>query len=159
MQVDAQHLSVSPESLGRKHEVSEKRVRNVLFVGAAAAILVIFSLAVCGICIDVLARTRPMQRMEPLGLILAPDLKPLARFPKPNLDVDDDHGEMLSLREGQEAKLGSYGWVDRSNGIVRIPIDRAMDLLLQRGLPTRTGAVSETDGSTLKLIQKIPEQP
>ena len=33
--------------------------------------------------------------------------------------------------------LNSYGWVDPKAGVVRIPIDRAMDLLLQKGLPVR----------------------
>ena len=33
--------------------------------------------------------------------------------------------------------LDSYGWVDKNAGIVRIPIDEAMKLTLQRGLPTR----------------------
>ena len=35
----------------------------------------------------------------------------------------------------RERGLGSYDWVDQKNGVVRIPIDRAMDLVAQRGLP------------------------
>ena len=34
--------------------------------------------------------------------------------------------------------LGSYGWVDKNAGVVRIPIDAAMKLTLERGLPART---------------------
>ncbi len=52
------------------------------------------------------------------------------------------------------AILGSYGWVDRAHGVVHIPIERAMELLVQRGLPTRaTGALSSTattEGQTTK---------
>jgi hypothetical protein len=33
--------------------------------------------------------------------------------------------------------LDNYGWVDKNAGIVRIPIDEAIRLTLQRGLPTR----------------------
>lgn len=44
---------------------------------------------------------------------------------------------LKQLRATENAVLTTYGWVDRDNGIVRIPIDRAMDLILQRGLPTR----------------------
>ncbi len=36
--------------------------------------------------------------------------------------------------------MHSYGWVDQPAGVVRIPIDRAMELLAQRGLPTRPQA-------------------
>ena len=35
----------------------------------------------------------------------------------------------------QDKILASYDWVDQKNGVVRIPIDKAMDLLAQRGLP------------------------
>ena len=35
------------------------------------------------------------------------------------------------------ANLHNYGWVDQKAGVVRIPIDRAMTLLLQKGLPAR----------------------
>src|SRR6266550_664752 len=41
------------------------------------------------------------------------------------------------IRMQEEQTLNSYGWVDQQNGVVRIPIDRAMQLLAQRGLPTR----------------------
>jgi len=47
-------------------------------------------------------------------------------------------GEALKeLRATEDAALTTYGWVDRQNGVVHIPIYKAMDLLLQRGLPTR----------------------
>lgn len=41
------------------------------------------------------------------------------------------------LRQGEAEKLDSYGWVDKEGGVARIPIDRAMDVVLQRGLPVR----------------------
>jgi hypothetical protein len=41
------------------------------------------------------------------------------------------------LRATEDAVLNTYGWVDRESGIVHIPIERAMELLLQRGLPAR----------------------
>jgi hypothetical protein len=50
--------------------------------------------------------------------------------------------ELGDYRKGQEELLHSYGWVDQKNGVVRIPIHRAMDLLLQRGLPVQTAPVS-----------------
>ena len=37
----------------------------------------------------------------------------------------------------EQQRLHTYGWIDQSAGVVHIPIERAMDLLLQRGLPTR----------------------
>lgn len=39
----------------------------------------------------------------------------------------------------EDAILGSYGWVKRETGVVRIPIDRAIEVLTQRGLPAAGG--------------------
>lgn len=39
------------------------------------------------------------------------------------------------LNAREDALLTSYGWIDRSAGTVRIPVDRAMDLIVHRGLP------------------------
>lgn len=46
--------------------------------------------------------------------------------------------DMQSYYQSQQNLLNTYGWVDKQNGIVRLPIDRAMQLLLQRGLPIRS---------------------
>lgn len=45
--------------------------------------------------------------------------------------------DLGKARAEEEAVLRSYGWVDRNSGIVHIPIERAMTLLLERGLPVR----------------------
>ncbi|HEU6448094.1 MAG TPA: hypothetical protein VFV23_06640 [Verrucomicrobiae bacterium] len=156
MSDNTKQLPVAKESLERKHEVSEKRVRNVLLVGAAAAFLTAFSLGISGVLMFHFAQLRPMQNMQHYGLILAPDLKPLHRFPGPDLSIDDDHDEQMNLHGSQNAQLNSYGWVDRSNGIVRIPIEHAMDLVLQRGLSATTN--SHEKETPLQLRQKIPEQ-
>jgi hypothetical protein len=44
---------------------------------------------------------------------------------------------MARLRAEHEAALRSYGWVDREAGVVRVPIDVAMKLVLEEGLPVR----------------------
>jgi hypothetical protein len=46
-------------------------------------------------------------------------------------------------RPPQADLLEGYGWVDREAGVVRLPIERAMELLLERGLPTRPEAEQE----------------
>ena len=45
--------------------------------------------------------------------------------------------ELDQLRAEEDAVLNTYGWVDRKSGTVRIPIDRAMELQLQRGFAVR----------------------
>ena len=67
---------------------------------------------------------------------------PLARSqedrvpPEPRLQTNPRQ-DLIDLRAKEDEWLGSYGWVDRNAGIVRIPIDAAMKLTLERGLPAR----------------------
>jgi len=60
--------------------------------------------------------------------------------PPPNL-LTDEPANLTRFREQEDHVLSTYGWMDRNAGIVRIPIDRAKALLLERGLPVR-GATS-----------------
>ena len=53
----------------------------------------------------------------------------------PRLQIDEQ-GDLKAMREAEEDQLATYGWIDRRAGIVRIPIDRAMALLVERGLAT-----------------------
>ncbi len=62
-----------------------------------------------------------------------------AGFPAPQLEVNE-RTELNGERLREEDTLSTYGWVDEKAGVVRIPIDRAMDLLAQRGLPVRSQA-------------------
>ena len=58
----------------------------------------------------------------------------LEEFPQPRLEVKPG-ATLAELRAAEDADLNSYGWIDRNTGTVRIPIDRAMQLILDRGLP------------------------
>jgi len=55
-------------------------------------------------------------------------------FPKPRLQIKGAV-DLANLRAAEETDLESYSWIDRNSETVHIPIDRAMQLLLERGLP------------------------
>ena len=62
--------------------------------------------------------------------------------------------EIFEFRQRENAELSEYGWVDRNAGTVRIPIEQAKELLLQRGLqsrpaPTSAGGIAGTDAATM----------
>lgn len=59
------------------------------------------------------------------------------RLPNAPLLQPDPQIDMDKLREIEDKQVNSYGWIDRDRGVVHIPVDRAMDLLLQEGLPYR----------------------
>lgn len=71
----------------------------------------------------------PVQR--PGGALPTATVAPLpARLPVRPQD-------QRQLQAQWEERLQSYGWVDQDAGVVHIPIDRAIDLVIERGLPTR----------------------
>jgi len=61
--------------------------------------------------------------------------------------------EMRRFLAEEEQELNSYGWVDAGNGIARVPIDRAMELIIEQGLPEsplqpvdKAGGAERADG-------------
>jgi hypothetical protein len=61
--------------------------------------------------------------------------------------------ELKTMRAEEETNLKQYGWVDEKSGVVRLPIDRAKELLFQRGgLPSRPPAGEAQPADTRKLV-------
>ena len=80
----------------------------------------------------------------------------IAKFPEPRLETDEPR-EIRAFRVQEEQRLHSYGWVDQPAGVVRIPIDRAMELVAQRGLPTRPQA-GTVPPSEINLVKQAARQ-
>jgi hypothetical protein len=56
-------------------------------------------------------------------------------FPTPRLQTDDGSQDIADLHTREDLLLDNYSWIDRSKGTLRIPIERAMELIVERGLP------------------------
>jgi hypothetical protein len=54
--------------------------------------------------------------------------------PSPRLQVHPET-DLAAFRAQEEATLTTYAWVDKENGIVRIPVQEAMRIVAERGLP------------------------
>jgi hypothetical protein len=78
---------------------------------------------------------------------LAVEQGPVAKAPpEPRLQSSPPI-DLRDMRAAEDKILHHYSWVDRDKGVVRIPIDRAMDILAQRGLPSRPAA-GQPQGNT-----------
>lgn len=75
----------------------------------------------------------PMVKTNPDTRVVTPQT--IQQFPEPRLE-DDERTELNGFRYREEEQLNSYGWVDQNAGVVHIPIDQAMKLIAERGLPT-----------------------
>jgi hypothetical protein len=56
-------------------------------------------------------------------------------FPEPRLDIDDGNQATADLHAREDLLLEHYSLIDGQPGTIRIPIERAMELIVQRGLP------------------------
>ncbi|MFZ0632050.1 MAG: hypothetical protein WA399_21255 [Acidobacteriaceae bacterium] len=57
------------------------------------------------------------------------------QFPSPRVQLDNGDEDLATLHEREDLLLNYYSWIDRGQGKVRIPIEQAMQLIAQRGLP------------------------
>lgn len=125
---DKSNETIPEESRARRHERRDLGLPAMATALAALVALVV----VCALAMNALfdlfsARSRPAAPL-PSGVT--------ATVP-PQLDLEVQPGELLRrLRASEDERLGRYDWIDRDAGTVRIPIERAMELVVTRGLPT-----------------------
>jgi FtsZ-interacting cell division protein ZipA len=94
---------------------------------------------------------------NPLVVPTSPDSRDITladvnKFPQPRLETNE-RIELNGFRLAEEQELHSYGWVDKDAGTVHIPIEQAMQILAQRGLPT-TPRVGTAPASTVQMTEQ-----
>ena len=65
-------------------------------------------------------------------------------FPQPRLDIDDGNQATADLHAREDLLLEHYSTIDGQPGAIRIPIERAMELIAQRGLPVANAPAAAT---------------
>jgi len=86
--------------------------------------------------------------VRPLGnMASSPDMqKKLSEltqgFPGPKVQTDDGLQDMVDLHQREDLLLDHYSWANQAQGKVRIPIERAMELIAERGLPVAAKPVT-----------------
>ena len=120
-----------PESAAVGHEARDVSTRAIVRFGIGLAVAtILIQVAMWGLF-------RFLQRREkrvdaPVSAMVSASLRRTP--PEPRLEPDP-LAPRQRLRAQENAVLATAGWVDRNHGVVRIPIDRAQELLVQRGLP------------------------
>src|SRR5829696_5710128 len=124
------------------HEHDDVNVRAILwFVAVLTGIAVAIHLAMWGM----FAGLHYYEvRNEPYVTPLAP---PAGQTPpEPRLQTSP-WSDYHQFHAQQKTHLHSYGWVDEKLGVARIPIAKAKEMLLQRGIPVRPDLADETEGT------------
>ena len=128
------------------YETRDIKIRPLLVFAAGITVLIVFSFLVVLWVFRLFSAQQATRDAQSATSSLA---RPAAaapsdeqmRWSEPRLQsrpADDLH----ALRAEEDALLTSYGWVDRASGVVRVPIDVAMQLVLKERLPARQPAIS-----------------
>ena len=115
---------------GMGYETRDAKVRPIAVFGAGLVALIVCSQLLMYGVYKVFIAERP------------PEPPRNSRAFRAQPDIYKQYG---ALRASEQATLESYGWVDRERGIVRIPIDRAIDLVAERGVPKGKGPRTEIE--------------
>jgi len=114
----------------RRYETQDVTIRPMVWSAIGLAVLTIVGMLASWLAFKYFVR------VQKLGPPASPFENARELPPAPRLQVNPV--ETLKDYQAEEgSKLNGYGWVDKNAGVVRIPIDRAMQITLERGFPTR----------------------
>jgi hypothetical protein len=129
-------LRDNPDSVDVVHEESDVNVGAIIRYGiglvVVAAVIHVFLWWLLGLYGR--QNERAQTQVYPLATGQANRLPPFPRF------QENPQQDLLELRAKQKAQLEGYGWVNKEAGVARIPIEEAMKMVIERGLPTRKAA-------------------
>ncbi len=90
------------------------------------------------------------KKAMPLGATASPMVKLTDRMiPSGPLLQVHPHQELEAYCSAQQQNVNTYAWVDQPSGVVRIPVDRAIELILAKGLPARPAADATAAGTVV----------
>jgi hypothetical protein len=126
------------------HEESDINVRAILWFVVILTAVALACHAVTYVMFEVMDRYEA--RNEPYVTPLA---QPAGQPPpEPRLQTTP-WTDLRQLRAQEQQYLHSYGWVDEKLGVARIPIAKAKELLLERGLPVRPELADPSEGTAI----------
>ncbi len=124
------------------HETSDINIRAIIWF------IAILTAIVLSMNVSMWAMFRVLQHFERK---FDPAITPLARPagenpPEPRLQTTP-WTDLRTFRADQEHHLNGYGWVDEKLGVARIPISKAKEMLLQKGIPVRPELADASEGT------------
>jgi hypothetical protein len=114
---------------GSGHEHREADLKLVVWGAIGLAVSTVIIMILVWGMFNVLKTTEQTEANEQA---LSPLATPGQLPPEPRLTAKP-YEELQRLRAHEEDVLKHYGWQDPKNGIVHIPIDKAMDIVAQQG--------------------------
>lgn len=129
-----QSVPIDAASLASHYELDDLNTRAIFRFGGILVVVLIIVQVILYWSLRVWTdRPLPLEVQIPPALVTPPVA------PGPGLEAAP-RAHLAIYLLGETQRLNSYGWVDPANGVVHIPIERAMGLLVERGVPARDEA-------------------
>jgi hypothetical protein len=138
----------------RGYETRDFRPGLVIGIGAGLAGLILAALVGMRGLLGLLVRDDARRRPEPISLAAGESTQVP---PAPRLEPNPARS-LEQVRAAEEAILNGYGWVDEAAGVVHIPIERAIRLTVERGLPVAGPAAEVADSTPPSSPQAAPRR-
>lgn len=129
----------------------EQRDANAKWIFAIVAVLFVIGMLMHLVLAGVQKRLakKPSSRDQLTGLTSQqPPTTELQSYPRLQIAPQQ---EMQAFRAREEQELNTYGWINRTAGVVRIPIERAMQLMVERSIPSRSEGRDQLGPSSYEL--------
>jgi hypothetical protein len=127
------------------YERRDASISVLLQFGFWLAVVIVVTLFGMVWAFNYFSRIAPLGQPAAPSAVVNPDLRELP--PGPMVQADP-HQDLVDFCQQQEREVNTYGWVDRQAGTVRIPVSRAMDLVLAQGFPTRPASEAPTGAAS-----------
>jgi len=122
------HKDSEQESISRRHEVSDVDFGRIMITGFGLLAVMVLGLVYSEV-VESFFSGMSAQPGAPAEVFVSPASEDMPPFPR----VDPDpHANLLLLQQREDSLLGMYGWVSRDSGLVRVPVERAMDLVIDK---------------------------
>jgi hypothetical protein len=132
-----EHQIAGEDPIG--HETTDVSTRPIVLIALGSTAVCLAFIGAMYVMVDWSASQQALHspKANPLAATFARKEPPEPRLQTHPLN------DLKSLRTHESQVLGSYGWVDRNAGVVRIPIDRAKELLVKRGAGAFSGGAGQ----------------
>lgn len=126
------------QSGSNAYETRDVKVRPLmLFIVGLTVVMIVSYLIVLGVFKLFSAQEAANDANADPASVRRAALPPEQRLPAGPRIQADPAGDYQLLRRSEDEILTTYGWIDRQAGVVRIPVNQAMKLVVEQGLPVR----------------------
>jgi hypothetical protein len=140
METKHNHNEEAPDA-SAGYEKRDASISVLLQFGFWLAVVIVITLFGMAWAFNYFSRIAPLGKPAAPSAVVSPNVRELP--PSPMVQATP-HEDLVDFCQQQEQNVNTYGWVDRQAGIVRIPISRAMGLILAKGLPARPASEAPT---------------